>query len=146
MVECCQGCRGFGGSSEQDLNVYRETLLPNKILRVIKKNHVKKCLEMLAEITELSDDCEKFYEQFGKCLSLGIHEAELLRKTFNTFKPGDEQISFKEYEDQLAMDTKFLQSLKTRCSETEQGVNMFVQHVVNAVEVEKRIIQEKINK
>ena len=61
-------------SEDPPLNVYRETLLQNKILRVIKKNHVKKCLEMLAEITELNDDCEKFYEQFGKCLSLGIHE------------------------------------------------------------------------
>ena len=60
-------------------------------------------------------------------------------------KPGDEQISFKEYEDQLAMDTKFLESLKTRCSETEQGVNVCVQHVVNAVEVEKHVVQEKIN-
>ena len=112
---------------------------------MIKKNHVKKCLEMLAEITEWNDDCEKFYEQFGKCLSLGIHEAELLR--FNTSKPGDEQISFKEYEDQLAMNTKFLQSLKTRCSETQQGVDMFVQHVVNAVEVEKsKIIEETVQR
>ena len=125
--------RSVVDSEDHPLNVFRETLLQNKILRVIKKNHVKKCLEMLAEITELNDDCQKFYEQFGKCLSLGIHE------------------------DQLAMDTKFLQSLKTRCSETQQGVNMCVQHVVNAVVVEKSeiieetvqrtkpIIQEKIN-
>ena len=134
---------GVVDSEDPPLNVYRVTLLQNKILRVIKKNHVKKCLEMLAEITELNDDCEKFYEQFGKCLSLGIHEAEWLG--FNTFEPGDEQISFKEYEDQLAMDTKFLQSWKTRCSETEQGVNVCVQHVVNAVDVQKHVVQEKIN-
>ena len=88
--------RSVVDSEDPPLNVYRETLLQNKILRVIKKNHVKKCLEMLAEITELNDDCQKFYEQFGKCLSLGIHE------------------------DQVAMDTKFLQSLKTRCSETNE--------------------------
>ena len=130
--------RGVVDSGDPPLNVYRETLLQNKILRVVKKNHVKKCLEMLAQITELSDDCEKFYEKFGKCLSLGIHEAELLR--FNTFEPGDEQISFKEYKDQLAMDTKFLQSLKTRCSETEEDVNVCVQH-----EVEEHVVQEKIN-
>ena len=71
--------------------------------------------------------------------------AEWLR--FNTFEPGDEQISFKEYEDQLAKDTKFLQSLKTRCSETEQGVNVCVQHVVSAVEVEKsEIIEETVQR
>merc|ERR1711916_134186 len=49
----------------------------------------------------------KFYEQFGKCLKLGVHEdstnrtkvAELLR--FNTSKSGDEQISLKEYVDRM---------------------------------------------
>merc|ERR1711913_227158 len=68
----------------------------------IKKNLVKKCLEMFAEIAEKKDDYKKFYEQFGKCLKLGVHEdstnrtkvAELLR--FHTSKSGDEQISFKE--------------------------------------------------
>merc|ERR1712186_324397 len=58
-----------------------------KILRVIKKNLVKKCLEMFAEIAEKEDDYKKFYEQFGKCLKLGVHEdstnrtkvAELMR-------------------------------------------------------------------
>ena len=40
---------------------------------------------------------------------------------------------------------KLWQSLKTRCSETQQGVNVCVQDVINAVEVEKRINQEKIN-
>merc|ERR1712136_349791 len=32
-----------------------------------KKNLVKKCLEMFAEIAEKKDDYKKFYEQFGKC-------------------------------------------------------------------------------
>merc|ERR1711879_987198 len=85
-----------------------ETLQQNKILRVIKKNLVKKCLEMFAEIAEKKDDYKKFYEQFGKCLKLGVHEdstnrtkvAELLR--FNTSKSGDEQISLKEYCDRMA--------------------------------------------
>merc|ERR1712062_542432 len=79
----------------------------NKILRVIKKNLVKKCLEMFAEIAEKKDDYKKFYEQFGKCLKLGVHEdstnrvkiAELLR--WHTSKSGDEQISFKEYVDRM---------------------------------------------
>merc|ERR1712181_97104 len=77
------------------------------ILRVIKKNLVKKCLEMFAEIAEKKDDYKKFYEQFGKCLKLGVHEdstnrtkvAELMR--FHTSKSGDEQISFKEYVDRM---------------------------------------------
>ena len=101
MVEFCRGRRGFGGSS---LNISREILQQNKILRVIL---VKKCIEMLAEIAEKKDDYKKSYEQFGKCFKLGIHEdstnrakkAELLR--FNTSKSGDEQFSLKEYVDRL---------------------------------------------
>ena len=95
--------KGVLDSEDIPLNVYRETLLQNKILRVIRKSHVTKYLEMLAEIAEeKDDDYKKFCEQFGKRLKLGIHEsfidgvetAELLR--FNTSKPRDEQISFKE--------------------------------------------------
>merc|ERR1711981_840642 len=74
---------------------------------VIKKNLVKKCLEMFAEIAEKKDDYKKFYEQFGKCIKLGVHEdstnrvkvAELLR--YHTSKSGDESISFKEYVDRM---------------------------------------------
>merc|ERR1712125_225113 len=62
---------------------------------------------MFAEIAEKKDDYKKCYEQFGKCLKLGVHEdstnrvkvAELLR--FHTSKSGDEQISLKEYVDRM---------------------------------------------
>ena len=78
-------------------NVVTQTLLQNKILRVIKKNYVTKYLEMLAEIAELKDDRKKFYERFVKCMKL--ETAELLR--FNTFKPGDEHFSFEVYVDRM---------------------------------------------
>jgi molecular chaperone HtpG len=106
--------RGVIDSEDLPLNISRETLQQNKILKAIKKSVTKKCMEMFAQIQENAEDFKKFNEQFSKNLKLGIHEdstnrnkiSELLR--YSSSKSGEDQISLKEYVVRMKENQKFI--------------------------------------
>merc|ERR1712244_204992 len=82
-----------------------EEVIPEYLnfLKVIRKNLVKKVMELIEEINEDKDNFKKFYEQFSKNLKLGIHEDSTNRKKlagylrYYTSASGDDLCSLGDY-------------------------------------------------
>jgi len=110
MPEYFSFVKGVVDAPDLNLNVSREILQHDRLVRNIRRNLVKKLFELLKNMTP--DDYEKFYAEFGPILKIGVHTdpenqkklADLIR--YRTTKSKDKMISLKEYVDNMQPDQK----------------------------------------
>lgn len=116
--------RGVVDSEDLPLNISREFLQQNRVLKTIQKNLIKKSLEMISNLDE--KDSEEFYNNFSKCLKLGAyHESSHRTKLMKLLKfhsvKHDKMITLDEYVSGFVPEQKTIYFM---CGESINGMKM----------------------
>jgi len=101
MPEYFRFVKGVVDAPDLNLNVSREILQQDRLVRNIKRNLVRKLLDLLKDME--TEKYEKFWEEFGAVLKLGVHTdienktriADLLR--YRTTKSDGKWKSLQQY-------------------------------------------------
>lgn len=103
LPEYLKFVRGVIETEDIPLNISRETLQQNKIIKVIGKNIMKKVFEMFNRISDDPEKFRTFYEQYNKSIKLGVHEDSTYRDKlvpllrYETTNSNGDLISFDDY-------------------------------------------------
>lgn len=126
--------RGIVDSDDLPLNVSRETLQQNKLLKVIKKKLVRKVLDMVKKLSEA--DYDAFWKEFGTNIKLGTIEdttnrvrlAKLLRFTSSRTEK-DKLTSLEKYVEQMKDKQEFIYYI-AGTSREELASSPFVERLI----------------
>ena len=110
MPEYFQFVKGVVDTPDLNLNISREILQQEKLVRTIRRTLVKKLFDLLKDMEQ--EKYEKFWEQFGAIFKVGVHTdlenknkiADLLR--YKTTKSDGKWKSLQEYIESMQPDQK----------------------------------------